>query len=390
LIVGLCGAQCVVLVVVQTAPQATSAVDAPTDSAIVELTAQDFDKRIDGSKHALVQFYASWCGHCKTLAPEYEAVAVAVRDSRVKDAVIARIDADLYRSVGSRYNIAGYPTVVYFPKKDKSKWQVYTGERTAEKMVKFMNSMTGKTAVYHRPREVAVVLDDDNFSSMVHDVSKHVLVQFYAPWCAHCKHLAPDYELVAKAFQKEPSVIVAKYDADWNKQYGQQYGVTAYPTIKLFNADHRAGLLYEGARDPESILAFLNKKVGTVRGIDGQLKPESAVLATMGEHVQKFLQEAQSPTTYQAKMAAAIQEARSAAESLHGVFAQNAEVYIAIMLKINDAGVSYLTSEQARLARLLKSKMTDEKANQITRRRFIVADFLARLKRMKKEGKDPA
>jgi len=380
--------QCVVLVVVQTAPQAGATVDAAaSDSAGVELTVDDFDKRVDGSKHALVQFYAAWCGHCKALTPEYEAVAVSLRDSNIKDAVIARIDADLFRSIGSRFNVAGYPTIIYFPKKDKSKWQVYTGERTAEKMVKFMNSVTGRTAVYHKPREVTVVLDDDNFSSVVHDVSKHVLVQFYAPWCAHCKHLAPDYEMVAKAFQKEPAVIVAKYDADWNKQYGQQYGVTAYPTIKLFNADHRAGLLYEGARDPESILSFLNKKVGTVRGIDGQLKPEAAVLATMGDVVHKFLI-AKSVSS----RALAMQDARAAADTLHGIYHQNAQVYVGIMLKMAErsgerspADAAYLEEELGRLGRLLKSKISDEKANQMMRRRFIISDFLARQRKIKKE-----
>ena len=37
--------------------------------------------------------------------------------------------------------------------------------------------------------------------------------------------------------------------------------ITAYPTLKLFTADNKGGLLYEGSRDPDSILAFLNAKV---------------------------------------------------------------------------------------------------------------------------------
>ena len=60
------------------------------------------------------------------------------RDAQIEDTVIARIDADLYRAVGSRYNVAGYPTLVYFPKGDRDRWEVYTGERMAQKMVKFM------------------------------------------------------------------------------------------------------------------------------------------------------------------------------------------------------------------------------------------------------------
>ena len=283
------------------AAQASISTTAPVaGGAVVELTPKDFDKLVDGSKHTLVQFYAAWCGHCKALVSEYDALAASF--AQIEDTVIARIDADLYRAVGSRYNVAGYPTLVYFPKGDRDRWEVYTGERMAQKMVKFMNSMTGHEVVYHRPREACLALDDQNFAQVVHDTKKHVLVQFYAPWCAHCKHLAPDYEVVANAFQREPSVVVAKYDADWNKAYGQQYAVTAYPTIKLFNADNRAGLLYEGARDPESMIAFLNAKVGSARNVDGTLKPESAILATMGEHIQEFLKEDQGGEFSQAAL----------------------------------------------------------------------------------------
>ena len=283
-----------------TAQASISTTASVAGGAVVELTPKDFDKLVDGSKHALVQFYAAWCGHCKALVSEYEALAASF--AQIEDTVIARIDADLYRAVGSRYNVAGYPTLVYFPKGDRDRWEVYTGERMAQKMVKFMNSMTGHEVVYHRPREACLILDDQNFAQVVHDTKKHVLVQFYAPWCAHCKHLAPDYEVVANAFLREPSVVVAKYDADWNKAYGQQYAVTAYPTIKLFNADNRAGLLYEGARDPESMIAFLNAKVGSARNVDGTLKPESAILATMGEHIQEFLKEDQGGEFSQAAL----------------------------------------------------------------------------------------
>ena len=208
-----------------------------------ELTNRDFDAVVDGSKHVLVQFYAAWCGHCKALASEYQALANAYSGAKTqKDVVIAQIDADLYRAVGQRYGVSGYPTVVYFPKGGKDKWEVFTGERVAQKMVKYMNAMTGHAVVYRRPQAATVTLDDTNFASVVQESGKRVLVQFYAPWCAHCKALAPDYELVAKAFQREPSVIVAKYDADWNRRYGQQFAITSYPTIKLFDPDNKSGM----------------------------------------------------------------------------------------------------------------------------------------------------
>ena len=48
-------------------------------------------------------------------------------------------------------------------------------------------------------------LSEDSFEAAL-DPNKHVLVEFYAPWCGHCKKLAPDYERVASAFQAEADV----------------------------------------------------------------------------------------------------------------------------------------------------------------------------------------
>jgi protein disulfide-isomerase A6 len=313
-----------------------------------ELTPDDFDRVVSGSQHALVLFYADWCGHCKAIASDYKAVADTYSDPKIKDTIIAQIDADLYRAIGSRYNIAGYPTIVYFPKGNKENWEVYTGERIAHRMVKYMNSMTGHKAVYVKPHTATVTLDDDNFASIVHDSKKHVLVKFYAPWCAHCKHLAPGYELVAQAFRREPKVIVGKYDADWNKVYGQQFSITMYPTIKLFSPDNKSGLMYEGARDPESMISFVNSKVGTARNIDGSLKPESAILATMGEHIQDFLKKDKENGQLSER---AIQAAARATESLHGIFAENGKVYIKVMHKVKELGVGYLDQEANRLDR---------------------------------------
>jgi protein disulfide-isomerase A6 len=65
-----------------------------------------------------------------------------------------------------------------------------------------------------------VVLTPTNFDKVLLDTSKDVLVEFYAPWCGHCKSLV--YEKVAAAYKAEKDVVVAKVDADAHSGLGER------------------------------------------------------------------------------------------------------------------------------------------------------------------------
>ncbi|KAI0029709.1 protein disulfide isomerase [Vararia minispora EC-137] len=96
------------------------------------------------------------------------------------------------------------------------------------------------------------------------------LVEFFAPWCGHCKNLAPVYEQLADAFshQKE-KVIVAKVDADGEgRPLGQKYDVTGFPTLKWFDANGEAEA-YSGARDLDALADFITSKTG----LKSKIKP---------------------------------------------------------------------------------------------------------------------
>lgn len=89
------------------------------------------------------------------------------------------------------------------------------------KMTKYSAGTRGKVTA--APSEV-VVLTPANFDKIVLDTSKDVLVEFYAPWCGHCKSLAPVYEKVAAAYKGEKDVVIAKLDADAHSGLGERYG----------------------------------------------------------------------------------------------------------------------------------------------------------------------
>jgi protein disulfide-isomerase A1 len=99
-----------------------------------------------------------------------------------------------------------------------------TLEVTPEAVKTFIaDGLEGKAKAFRKSEEVpaeqaegAFVLVGKNFEEVVFDETKDVLVEFYAPWCGHCKKLAPIYDQLAEAFAQVPSVLIAKIDATAN------------------------------------------------------------------------------------------------------------------------------------------------------------------------------
>lgn len=101
------------------------------------------------------------------------------------------------------------------------------------------------------------VLVGKNFDSVVKQAGKDVFVEFYAPWCGHCKQLAPKYDELGAWAKNKPNLIVAKIDASQNEV--AQVDVTSFPTLKLFLADSNEIVDYSGEREVADMIAFLEK-----------------------------------------------------------------------------------------------------------------------------------
>ena len=64
-----------------------------------------FDQKV-----AVVDFYAKWCGPCQLMVPVLEKFAAAHADK----VAVAKVDTDKYPSLGSKYEVEGLPTIVFF------------------------------------------------------------------------------------------------------------------------------------------------------------------------------------------------------------------------------------------------------------------------------------
>ncbi|KAI0765904.1 protein disulfide isomerase [Trametes elegans] len=122
-------------------------------------------------------------------------------------------------------------------------------------------------------------LTPDNFDEHV-GKGKPALVEFFAPWCGHCKNLAPTYEQLADAFaHAKDKVVVAKVDADGaGKPLGQKYGVTGYPTLKWFGPEGGEPEKYEGGRDLDALANFITSKSGVKSSIKPPPPPAYTIL----------------------------------------------------------------------------------------------------------------
>jgi protein disulfide-isomerase A1 len=103
-----------------------------------------------------------------------------------------------------------------------------------------------------------------NFEAVALNAEKDVLLEFYAPWCGHCKQLAPEYEKLAKRFAGVPSVTIAKIDATANEVEYEGVNVKGFPTLYFFPAgENKKVVEYDGSRDLDGLTAFLKKNAKT-------------------------------------------------------------------------------------------------------------------------------
>ncbi|KAF9267752.1 protein disulfide isomerase [Marasmius fiardii PR-910] len=121
-------------------------------------------------------------------------------------------------------------------------------------------------------------LSPDNWDKVVGQ-GKAGLIEFFAPWCGHCKNLAPVYEQLGDAFaHAKDKVYIAKIDADGvGKDLAKKYGVTGYPTLKWFDASGKDEP-YEGSRDIDGLAGFVTKASGVKSNIKPPPPPEYEIL----------------------------------------------------------------------------------------------------------------
>ncbi|KAK1776481.1 thioredoxin-like protein [Copromyces sp. CBS 386.78] len=339
-------------------------------SAVLDLIPSNFDDVVlKSGKPTLVEFFAPWCGHCKTLAPVYEELATAFEYAKDK-VQIAKVDADAERELGKRFGVQGFPTLKFFDGKSEKPVD-YKGGRDLESLSSFIAEKTGvKSRKKGSAPSLVSILNDATFSGAIGG-DKNVLVAFTAPWCGHCKNLAPTWEKLAATFASEPEIAIAKVDADApnGKKSAAEYGVSGFPTIKFFPKGSTTPEDYNGGRSEADFVEFLNEKAGTHRTPGGGLDTVAGTLAALDEIVTKY--------TGGASLTEVAEEAKEAVKSLkNSVELKYADYYLRVFDKLSKSE-GYAAKEFARLEGILKKGgLAQAKVDELTAKVNILRKFV--------------
>nr|CAB3453556.1 unnamed protein product [Digitaria exilis] len=238
-------------------------------SPVLQLNPNNFKSKVLNSNGVvLVEFFAPWCGHCKQLAPAWEKAASVLKGV----ATVAALDADAHQALAQEYGIRGFPTIkVFVPGKPPVDYQ---GARDVKPIVEFALSQvkallrdrlngkasagsSGKTSGGSSEKNepsASVELNSRNFDELVVKSKDLWIVEFFAPWCGHCKKLAPEWKKAAKNLKGQ--VKLGHVDCDAEKSLMSKYNVQGFPTILVFGADKESPFPYQGARVASAIESF--------------------------------------------------------------------------------------------------------------------------------------
>lgn len=224
------------------------------------LTPETFEAKVGGKTKDelwLVDFFAPWCGPCQQLAPEWRRLAKTITGT----ATLGSVDCEKYKDFCSnKMRVQSYPTIRLYPlgSQGANTYQPYDSYwRDAESL---------KAWVFQSLPSTVTVLTGKKFYASVLPSTQPWIIDFYTPWCGHCKHFEPQFEQVSRKMGTK--VKAGKVNCDEEKNLCENLGIDGYPTIRVYSgtlSTQQSQSVYGeevNSQDSEYIITYLMRKFG--------------------------------------------------------------------------------------------------------------------------------
>ncbi|KAG6816905.1 hypothetical protein H0H87_001858 [Tephrocybe sp. NHM501043] len=213
-----------------------------------------------------IEFFSPYCGHCTAFAPTWDKLVeeLAADTPQVK---LAQVDCSMHGDLCTEKQVNSYPTIKMYNKGEEV--GKYHGGRDLSDLHKFVNRHAEGIAPppsapsppqkaedrdskpQHNTAGELLTLTDSTFAQTL--AQGPMFIKFFAPWCGHCKKLAPIWRTLARDMKGK--LNVAEVNCDDNPGTCKAYGVQQYPTL-IYVTTGGIKSEYMGGRKIEQLRKF--------------------------------------------------------------------------------------------------------------------------------------
>lgn len=212
------------------------------EDGVIVLNDNNFEQALHEFEYVLVDFYAPWCGHCKTLAPEFAKAAEKIAEIR-PEIKLCKIDATVEKAAAKKYEVRGYPTILLFIKGRKNPVQFFS-VNSASVIVDWLLEKAKPSS-----QEINSVEDAEKLIA-----ENEVVTIFFGPSTSEA---FAQYLEVANDIANDVDKVV--YVNTNDQALKDKFEVTSEEAIILFKKFDEGKNIFTGSFDSQSILAFIEK-----------------------------------------------------------------------------------------------------------------------------------
>jgi len=169
-----------------------------------------------------VDVFTTWCSWCQKL--DRETFSTAEFQTEAARFILLKVDGDRYRTFVQRYNVQGYPTMLFLNKDGAEIHSRVVGFLPASELVPIMHEVPGT-------RGLVWLTDPQQAFALAHQTEKYIFADASMEGCSWCEKLEKETFTDPKFIATAQKFVLLKLDRKVHADLMQKYNVSGYPTM---------------------------------------------------------------------------------------------------------------------------------------------------------------